>query len=657
MRIERLEIENFQGINKLEIEADGYDFDVMGNNATGKTTVANAITWLLFDKALDGAKGFSPKPIGSDGLEVHNLDTSVAAAVSVDGNQTVLKKVFHENWTKKRGSKTKSFTGNVTDCYVNGIPKKREEFQKDLDALCHPEHAGVLINPSAFAADMKWQDRRSVLFEMFGGMTDDEIIACHDDLKELPGYLSIPGNEKNLEVSELQAKAKSERKKLNKLLEEYPVRIDEIEKQRIGQDEVMKKPSLLVELKALSSRHDDLSERIHAIQNGKIQEEQREKVEAIKSEIAQKSQEGFEVYQKAKAAFDSLFDEKSKKADAIDDELMKLRLDLVARDKDIKVLVSQQNYLRESFKKEAGVSTDPDELICPVCGRPFPEEKIEAMRYQAAAQRDKKLKELQTRGRELTPEIEGFNKMREELLIKINQLGAMLTDARNDLDSIRSNKPVYVPFEKTREYENLQGKIDLIKRMSVDESKEALKAELNEEIKKCDEDMGKVNQKIAEIDYDGQLGERVDTLRYKLKETSREFEDSEKKLFLCDRFLEAKAESLTDGVNKHFETVRFKLFDEQINGGLKECCEVMVPGKTGLVPWRMANTAGRINAGLEIIDALSSFWGEEMPVIIDNAESVTRLRGTKAQRIRLIVSDSHNSLAIYGYERNDNDGE
>jgi hypothetical protein len=72
----------------------------------------------------------------------------------------------------------------------------------------------------------------------------------------------------------------------------------------------------------------------------------------------------------------------------------------------------------------------------------------------------------------------------------------------------------------------------------------------------------------------------------------------------------------------------------------------MVPGENKLVPYSNANNAARINAGLEIINALSAHWKVSVPVFVDNAESVTRLQDISGQLIRLVVSEADKTLRL-----------
>ena len=140
---------------------------------------------------------------------------------------------------------------------------------------------------------------------------------------------------------------------------------------------------------------------------------------------------------------------------------------------------------------------------------------------------------------------------------------------------------------------------------------------------------------------------RIAELERQEERLSGEYEEIEKGLYLCDLFTKAKVAALTDRINGKFQSVRFRLFQEQLNGGLKEDCEVMIPAADGrMVPYTFANNAARINAGLEIIGTLSEHWGLKMPVFIDNAESVTHLTQTSTQTIRLVVSEADKKLRM-----------
>lgn len=96
---------------------------------------------------------------------------------------------------------------------------------------------------------------------------------------------------------------------------------------------------------------------------------------------------------------------------------------------------------------------------------------------------------------------------------------------------------------------------------------------------------------------------------------------------------------ITDSVNEHFRFVRFILFRDQINGGLKEICEPTVENSNGeWVEYRSVNYAAQVNAKLDIVDTLNRHYKTNLPIIMDQGESVTAPLPVSEQLIRLIVS-------------------
>lgn len=68
MKILKMKLENFQGVKELEIDPQGESSAIYGDNGTGKSTVYNAFTWLMYGKPSTTEKNYTPKTTGS-----HNL--------------------------------------------------------------------------------------------------------------------------------------------------------------------------------------------------------------------------------------------------------------------------------------------------------------------------------------------------------------------------------------------------------------------------------------------------------------------------------------------------------------------------------------------------------------------------------------------------------
>ena len=110
--------------------------------------------------------------------------------------------------------------------------------------------------------------------------------------------------------------------------------------------------------------------------------------------------------------------------------------------------------------------------------------------------------------------------------------------------------------------------------------------------------------------------------------------DLEGSEFLAEQFTKAKMDTLVKRINGRFKYVSFKMFETQINGGEVETCETLVNG----VPFSDANHAGKVNAGIDIINTLCEHYNIYAPIFIDFRESVNNLIDCESQVVNLIVS-------------------
>ena len=149
--------------------------------------------------------------------------------------------------------------------------------------------------------------------------------------------------------------------------------------------------------------------------------------------------------------------------------------------------------------------------------------------------------------------------------------------------------------------------------------------------------------KIATVEAAQKATDRKAELEAEEKVMAAEFEKLESELFLMENFTRAKVAMLEGKINGMFSMARFKLFADQINGGLTECCSVTYNG----VPFETSlNTGARINVGIDIINTIIKSQGLSLPICIDNSESVTKLVPVDAQVIQLIVSEPDKTLRV-----------
>src|SRR5690625_810803 len=217
-----LKLVNFKGIKSFQVDFNGNDTKVFGENGTGKTTLFDAFVWLLFNKDSNNSSNFDIKTLDKDGNVIHKLDHEVEATLLVDGKELILKKVYKERWTKQRGSATESFSGHTTDYYINGVPSKKKDYDETIAETLDENIFKLLTSPAYFNENMHWTERRNLLLEIAGDITDEDVIASRKDLAKLLDVLN--GNS----IEDHKKIIAAKRREINKKIEEIPTRIDEI---------------------------------------------------------------------------------------------------------------------------------------------------------------------------------------------------------------------------------------------------------------------------------------------------------------------------------------------------------------------------------------------------------------------------------------------
>jgi DNA repair exonuclease SbcCD ATPase subunit len=654
MKLIALKLYNFQGLREEEFKLDGHSASIYGDNATGKTTVFNAITWLLFDKASTGAKNYSPKTKGPDG-DLHNQEHSAKATFSLeDGRIVTFEKIYHEVYKKKRGSATEEFDGNTIDYYIDGVPVKEKEYSATLIALCggSPEKMKMLTMPHYFPEEMTWDARRKILLEICGDVSDEDVIRSTEDLKGLQDYLLMPGTTNQYyTVDEYKKIAGAKKTEINKQLQGIPGRIDEAQR---AMPNIMGLNASAIEnaLKSLTKQRSDLEiERAQAM-NGdlafaslrnSIAEANAELSEARTAHLTQGAAMNESIYAVISQA--KMLQSKAKSS------LQDAKTDFENVTRKISNLNQRRADLVNEYMAIQQETWDEGKETCPTCHQALPEESIQKLREDFNLSRGKRLENINARGqKEASKEmIEQLQATVKELQDKMSEYTNAVQDQEEHLVNLQSQIKQPVPFENTEQYLQIMAKISDLRKSEEDKGAtiSQLASGQDEKIRFIQAKISEQEESRSKINIVNIQKERIKELEAQEKKLAAEYEQLEQGIYLCEVFIKTKVNMLTEKINDKFQNVRFRLFVEQQNGGVKEDCEVMIPAEGGrMVPFTFANNAARINAGLEIIDALSSHWGITMPVFVDNAESVTRLLDMSTQVIRLVVSEADKNLRL-----------
>jgi DNA repair protein SbcC/Rad50 len=649
MILKSLHMENFKGIRSLDVKFSN-KIKIKGQNAAGKTTIFDAFTWLLFNKNSAGEEKFNVRPLDKDGKRVDNVEIKVVAILDVDGKEVELSKVQKQNWVKKRGTDTVTLQGNVNSFEIDGYPKSEADFKAYVSNLAQSEDMfKMLTNPQYFSS-LKWKDQRDILMKLVAEVSDVEL--AQTDAKYAP---LIDELEKAPSTDDIRAKFSKALSEWKKKQAEIPVRIDEAEKSKVDVDvaeqellkaDLERKIEALEDLMAKSdvridemrseemhcqfemsaiaqTMNNELSSKRHEIENQKYNHERR--LEDVRSSI--------------RKAQDSI--ERNKKS--ISEQTLK-KSDLVKR------------YKEEKEKKfdDSKWIFDVSTAVCSLCGQRLPEDKIESLRADFSQRKAdaieiyneehaKILAMIVDDGNACAEMIKDLTKNNKELENKINTLKlheAEEIDIIKGFDEQISKIPSCADYMQNTEYAELKDKQDkLLTDIAELESKGADKAveDAKADKTKLKSQLDEVNKVIAQAANNVAIDDRIETLRDEQKEIGQKVADQEQMLYLLEEFIRFKLNKVSESINSHFKTVNFKLFEMQLNGGMKDCCESTVSG----VPYSTLNSGHRIVAGLDIIRSLSELYGVSVPIFVDNAESLNEFNvpDMDAQLILLSVSE------------------
>jgi len=655
MKILNLTLQNFKGIRYFRLDTQGKDTNIYGDNGTGKTTLADAFMWLLFDKDSSNRKDFQIKTLKPDGEPEHGLEHTVEAILELeDGSQLALKKVYQEKWTKKRGSATEEFTGHTTDYFIDGVPVQKKEYDARIAEIADENIFRLLTDPRYFNEVLHWQKRRELLLEVCGDVSDAEVIASKKELSKLADILGNRTIEQHRKV--IQAR----RTEINKELEKIPVRIDEVKLGLPNVDDITNPdelPNDIAKLREeLKAKQEELAQ---AKAGGQVAEKTKE-LRMVEAQIV-------DLKNKHRQALDEEVGEKRRELAAIQGEIFKARTDINAKESalasyeaEIKSLDEKLGKLRTDWYKENERAFEFEQSeTCPTCGQPLPVGQIEIAREKALADfnrtKAEKLESINAEGKRLA----GVKQTMEQNLAAASEA---LEKAKVNLAELEQNEAAlkaeidYImqgaqPVESTPEYAQMQERIMKIREdianMQAD-SNTAIMA-IQKEIDTLTDAITALEQAAARLEARKNGLQRIEDLKAEERKLAAEYEELERQIYLTEEFIRAKVRMLEDKINSKFKMARFKLFEVQVNGALAECCETTFNG----VPYGNLNNGAKIQVGLDIIRTLQAHYGISCPVWVDNRESIVRLPEMDCQVISLIVSEKDKKLRIELAEKNE----
>lgn len=641
--LKSMHIENFKGIAKADFNFTGKSL-IKGANATGKTTLVDAFTWLLFDKNSQYATDFEIRPLDADGNPIHMTDITVSAIIDFDGTEHELKKVQKENWVKQRGTETAVFKGNVNSFEIDGYPKSLAEYKAFIESVVAEDKFKIVTNPTYFP-NLKWKEQRETLIKFATVESDVEIAKRVGGFDEIIDELG-----KAPSTDDIVKKYKNTKKELENRLKEIPVRVDELSKTKVDYD-----------FAELELQKKDLERKIQEISiNSDSNDFKGELMETDMAINALVTKLNAENHAKRHDLIMKIADATAKIKIAeseINTYLYGIETDkkLVETDKNAMEEMSKSYFAKRDEKfDESKWVYDHNSEYCAMCGQKLPTEKIETLKAEFEERKAKAMSvfeeskkyEMQTlidRGNALKEKIAKREQAIAEKENKSIEFKVSIESAELEKETLEkelATLPESIDVTSNAEYVALINKKNGLSGKINDMEETKTKAMLERTSLECD--LREVGEKLAQASGNAKLDERIEELKAEQREVAQKIANCEKVLFLVENFVKAKLNTISAMINSKFSFVKWRLFEQQINGSINECCELTVNG----VPYSSLNSACRTQAGLDIINTFCDTYGVFAPVWLDNRESCTWIPDMKSQIISLYVAPDCKTLTV-----------
>ena len=632
IKLGSLTLENFRGCKHYKYDFDGHSAAIYGANGVGKSTLADATSWLLTGKDQQGRADYNILPVG----EAEGVEASVVASfIKDDGSGFSLRRVYKPVFTRKRGKAEKHRTGNTTDYYIDDVPQKAGDYNKFIAAhLGTEEDILTVTRPDYFAQAMKPDARRQKLLELFaGGMDDAAVIAHHAELAPLGEQLGT------YTVDDCVKRWKAQRRKVNADKDAIPGRIDEAERAKPAVQDLQADAARMPHLAA---QRMNIRNKIDAVKSGESADSLRQQVSKLQADMEQSRAEYIRKSSGENKALENQMVVSRQDLSDAQAAAAKQNSSAASAETLVEGLEKEITALRQQVMDEHAKAFDAGDGKCPTCGQPYPPEMLESMRGNFNADKAEKQSQMIARGKELSATRAGLAKQAEADRAAAQQSQMEADHLQQKLDALQQMLVTPPAWETTKVYKEQQDKISQAKAnlQSLSTAADAQVQKLQAELEPVEAEMQAIQQRQSNAELLQKQDARIEELKDEEKELGVQLANLDNLLHLTDRFVQLKAADVEAEVNGSFHSVCWKLFEMQVNGGVKACCEAQVDGKD----YGSLSNAERVNAGLDIVDTLGQKMGLVLPVWIDNAESISHSLKIAAQTISLYVSDDDKTI-------------
>lgn len=649
MKVTQIKIKNFKGIKRLSIALKMIT-NIFGKNGIGKSTVMDAYLYCMTLKNAAGESQFKITPQDGLGCNIEGLENDITTVIDHNGESIPLRVVRKEKMSKLRGSNDKVVSGYDNFYYVDGVPKKKSEYMSFISSIVNPDKFAMLSNPLHFPS-LEWKLQRSMLVDLASIKSDIDIAeGMRSGDKNINKVIWLIQKEKSLDDQKMRIE--SEIKVLEDDIKDIPTRIDQNNSMKPEPIDVDK---VKAEIFKLNEELEGIDKSINSLyEKYKVEEKANslisDNITQNRTRLTRLEGELMEIANKSTlVASNKKYKLESSKND-IENSMRRI-------DKDIKDKEELLKYHDSEYKKacddwevsdSSKFEVDENALKCPTCKRDFDdsENRYEELEKNFNLNKAQTIEEINTRGKNSSDSMKKLNEEITNLKTSKIKINADILKISNEIDSIiipkasdidLSSNPISIEIESVKEtIKGLVSELESTKPdIIVDDETTARKTELKAQITELNKSLGVIEQ-IEKYNTNNN-----DLLKQQ-SEASIKIVDLKGELSAITKFQKVKMSLVEESVNSEFEIVKFRLWEIYNNGNDKECCTILLNG----VPFSDLSTAQKTHAGLDIIKRLQVEANVELPLFIDNRESVIDIPDMPNQIINMIVDKDCLELKI-----------
>lgn len=643
IKLKELSLRNFKGIRSLDMTFDKEEVFVYGENGTGKTTVCDAFSWLLFGKDSKGKSdsNFNIKTLDENGKPILKLEHHVIGVLSVDGKDVKLQRCYVEKWVKPRGTTEETLKNHQTEFYVNDVKlATKQEYDSTVASILPEDVSRMITNPFYFTS-LNPEVQKSMLLDMAGDVTDEDVAGLKPEYVELLAQLS------GKSLAQYSKEIASRKKAIKDELLVIPSNIETANRLKPEEEDWVALDAELTEKRTKKAELEaSLSDK------SKLVEEEYKRKANIQKAIGEKRISLTKKENELRATADKGRNDVSLKIRDMEyklklheGDLVRKRNEISSYEAQIQRMNTELDTLRGQYRQisQEQLTYPEGAFVCPTCHRQLEADDIAAKQHEMEANfnqsKSARLQANSTKGKGIKASLEETKKKREDALAKVAELEAMIEQIKADIEAQKASMPESVDVRQLIESDAdciaIRNEIAELENQLTMEAKPVDTTDLKDGIKVLDSAISELVKRLAKREAIERADKEIATLEEKRIANNQALADLEKTEFVMIDFQKAKDNELMKRINGMFQIVSFSFVNEQLNGGEKLTCVCTIDG----VPFPDLNNAGKILAGLDIIQAMQRKVGIYAPIFCDNAESVNAYPRMGNQMIYLKVTD------------------